>query len=218
MSEDIQTRKKNLRKKILALRDALSEEERGQKSITIHKHLFSLPEFASAQTVAFFISFKSEVVTEPMIREALSLSKKVVVPITDLTERKLVFSRLIDFSEDLSPGTWGIPEPKPACIRPVAPEEIDLVITPGAVFDRRGNRIGYGGGFYDGLLSSVGKPAVALAFSVQIVECVPTESGHDVPVDMIITEEGITRCRGPQSRGSDLSIVNPTAGKLVISL
>ena len=196
MSEDIRTRKKNLRKKILALRDSLSQEEREQKSISIHKHLFSLPEFTSAQTVAFFISFKSEVLTEPMIREALSLSKNVVVPITDLKRKRLVFSRLIDFSQDLIPGTWGIPEPKPDSVRPVALKEIDLVITPGAVFDRAGNRIGYGGGFYDGLLSSVGKPAVALAFSLQIIEHVPAEPGHDVPVDMIITEEGITRCKG----------------------
>lgn len=196
MSEDTQTRKKNLRKKILALRDALSQEERKQKSLSIHKHLFSLPEFAAAQTVAFFISFKSEVLTEPMIRDALSLSKTVVVPITDLTRKRLVFSRLIDFSEDLSPGTWGILEPKPACVRPLALEGIDLVITPGAVFDRTGNRIGYGGGFYDGLLTSVGKPSVALAFSLQIIEHVPAEPGHDVPVDMIITEEGVTRCKG----------------------
>jgi 5-formyltetrahydrofolate cyclo-ligase len=196
MNEDIRTRKKNLRKKILALRDALSEEERKQKSLSIRHYLFSLPEFASAQTVAFFISFKTEVLTESMIRDALSRFKKVVVPITDLTKRRLVFSRLIDFSEDLSPGTWGILEPKPACVRPVSLEEIDLVITPGAVFDRMGNRIGYGGGFYDGLLSSVGKPAVGLAFSLQIIERVPTEPGHDVPVDMIITEEGITRCKG----------------------
>ena len=196
MSDDIQTRKKNLRKKILALRDALSQDEREQKSLSIHKHLFSLPEFAAAKTVAFFISFKSEVLTEPMIRDTLPLSKNVVVPITDLTRKKLVFSRLIDFSKDLIPGTWGILEPRPACVRPVALEEIDLVITPGAVFDPMGNRIGYGGGFYDGLLASVGKPAVALAFSLQIIERVPAEPGHDVPVDMIITEEGITRCKG----------------------
>jgi 5-formyltetrahydrofolate cyclo-ligase len=205
MNEDIQTKKKNLRKKILALRDALSQEERKQKSSSIHKHLFSLPEFSAAQTVAFFISFKSEVLTERMIRDALSLSKQIVVPITDLTERRLVFSRLIDFSEDLIPGTWGILEPKPACVRPVAPEEIDLVITPGAVFDLTGNRIGYGGGFYDGLLTAVGKPSVGLAFSLQIIEHVPALTGHDVPVDMIITEEGITRCKGSGQSQSGLS-------------
>ena len=195
MIEDIRTQKKHLRKKILALRDAIPSEERRKKSASIHLHLFSLPEFVAAQSVAFFVSFKSEVLTESMIREALALSKVVAVPTTDLTNRRLLFSRIIDYTGDLAPGTWGILEPQPDRVRPVALEEIDLVITPGAAFDQRGQRIGYGGGFYDGLLKSFYKPSVALAYAVQMVEEVPTVSGHDEPVDIIITEEGIIRCK-----------------------
>jgi len=195
MIEDISTRKKQLRKKILALRDGLPTEERREKSASIHRNLFSLPEFAAAQSVAFFVSFKSEVLTESMIREALALSKVVAVPTTDLTNRRLLFSRIIDYTGDLAPGTWGILEPQPDRVRPVALEEIDLVITPGAAFDQQGQRIGYGGGFYDGLLKSFHKPSVALAYAVQMVEEVPTVSGHDEPVDIIITEERIIRCK-----------------------
>jgi len=195
MIEDIRTQKKNLRKKILALRDAIPSEERRKKSASIHLHLFSLPEFVAAQSVAFFVSFKTEVLTESMIREALALPKVVAVPTTDLTNRRLLFSRIIDYTDDLVPGTWGIMEPHPDRFRPVAREEIDLVVTPGAVFDQRGQRIGYGGGFYDGLLKSFHKPSVALAYAVQMVEEVPTVSGHDQPVDIIITEEGIIRCK-----------------------
>jgi 5-formyltetrahydrofolate cyclo-ligase len=195
MIEDIRTRKKQLRKKILALRDGLPTEERREKSASIHRNLFSLPEFAAAQSVAFFVSFKSEVLTESMIRGALALSKVVAVPTTDLTNRRLLFSRIIDYTGDLAPGTWGILEPQPDRVRPVALEEIDLVITPGAAFDQQGQRIGYGGGFYDGLLKSFHKPSVALAYAVQMVEEVPTVSGHDEPVDIIITEEEIIRCK-----------------------
>jgi 5-formyltetrahydrofolate cyclo-ligase len=195
MIEDISTRKKQLRKKILALRDGLPTEERREKSASIHRNLFSLPEFAAAQSVAFFVSFKSEVLTESMIRQALALSKVVAVPTTDLTNRRLLFSRIIDYTGDLAPGTWGILEPQPDRVRPVALEEIDLVITPGAAFDQQGQRIGYGGGFYDGLLKSFHKPSVALAYAVQMVEEVPTVSGHDEPVDIIITEERIIRCK-----------------------
>ena len=195
MIEDIRTQKKNLRKKILALRDAIPSEERRKKSASIHLHLFSLPEFVAAQSVAFFVSFKSEVLTESMIREALALPKVVAVPTTDLTNRRLLFSRIIDYTDDLVPGTWGIMEPHPDRVRPVTREEIDLVVTPGAVFDQRGQRIGYGGGFYDGLLKSFHKPSVALAYAVQMVEEVPTVSGHDQPVDIIITEKGIIRCK-----------------------
>jgi 5-formyltetrahydrofolate cyclo-ligase len=194
MIEDIRTRKKELRKKILALRDGLPAEERRKKSASIHRSLFSLPEFVAAQSVAFFVSFKSEVLTESMIREALALSKAVAVPTTDLTNRRLLFSRIMDYTGDLAPGTWGIREPQPDRVSPVALEELDLVITPGAVFDRWGQRIGYGGGFYDGLLKSFHKPSVALAYAVQVVEEVPAVSGHDEPVDIIITEEGVIRC------------------------
>jgi len=194
MIENSSLQKKNLRQKILALRDALHSEERQKKSASIHQHLFSLPEFVTAQSVAFFVSFKSEVLTESMIREALALPKVVAVPTTDLTNRRLLFSRIMDYTGDLAPGTWGILEPRPDRVSPLALAEIDLVITPGAVFDQKGQRIGYGGGFYDGLLKSFHKPAVALAYAVQMVEEVPTVSGHDEPVDIIITEEGIIRC------------------------
>lgn len=196
MTEEIRSKKKDLRKKIIALRDTLPLEERKRKSNSIHSRLFSLPEFVAAKIVAFFVSFRSEVLTETMIREALSLGKVVVVPLTDLKQRRLTFSRMIDYTNDLAPGTWGILEPKPDCIRPVALEEIDLVITPGVVFNHKGSRIGYGGGFYDGFIKALKKKgtSVALAFELQMVGEVPVDSSHDEPVDIIITEERVIRC------------------------
>jgi len=197
MTEDIRNKKKELRKKILALRDVLPLEERQSKSKSIHSRLFSLPEFVAAKSVAFFVSFRGEVLTESMMREALDLGKVVVVPITDLTNRRLKFSRIMDYTTDLAPGTWGILEPKPECIRPVALEDIDLIITPGVVFDLKGCRIGYGGGFYDGLLKSLKKKrfSVGLAFELQIVEGFPVDRNRDEPVNIIITEKRVIRCR-----------------------
>lgn len=197
MPEDVRNKKKELRKKILALRNTLPLEERGKKSKSIHSRLFSLPEFVTAKTLAFYVSFKSEVLTGTMIREALSLGKAVVVPITDLANRRLKLSRIVDYTADLAPGTWGILEPKPDRIRLMSLKEVDLIITPGAAFDKKGYRIGYGGGFYDSLLKSVQerRPSVALAFELQMVEEVPVESGHDEPVEIIITEERVIRCK-----------------------
>lgn len=195
MTDAIRLQKKELRKKILALRDALTPEERQEKSAAIHRHLFTLPEFVRAHSVALFVSFKSEVLTGSMIRGALALSKVVVVPRTDRAGRKLLFFPVNDYPGDLVTGTWGILEPPPHRANPVALKGIDLVVTPGAVFDRRGGRVGYGGGFYDGLLKSFHKPSVALAFAAQLVEEVPAERNHDEPVDIIITEDGIIRCK-----------------------
>lgn len=195
MMEDVGNRKKKLRKKIIALRDNLPLEEREKKSKSIHTRLFSLPEFVSANTLAFYVSFKSEVLTETMIRKSLSLGKVVVVPITDLANRRLKLSRIIDYTDDLTPGTWGILEPKPDRIKLIALKEIDLVITPGVVFDKKGCRIGYGGGFYDGLLKSLQKEkvSVAVAFELQMVEEVPVDN-RDEPVDIIVTEKRVIRC------------------------
>ena len=149
MNKDCAGEKKALRKRILSLRDVLPIDARQKKSAVIQSRLLSLPEFIASRTVALFVSFKSEVLTEPIIREALSLSKVIAVPVTDLARKQLILSRIIDYDADLAPGTWGIPEPKPGRIRPVALNELDLFITPGVAFDRQGRRIGYGGGFYD---------------------------------------------------------------------
>jgi 5-formyltetrahydrofolate cyclo-ligase len=197
MNKDCAAEKKALRNKILSLRDALSLDERRQKSKAIQSLLFSLPEFAVTQRLALFVSFRSEVLTESIIRAALSLSKVIAVPITDLARKQLSLSRITDYDTDLAPGTWGIPEPKPDRIRPVALHEPDLFIAPGVAFDRQGRRIGYGGGFYDRLLRAlpVRKPVVALAFALQIVDRVPFEPSLDEPVDIIITEEEIIDCK-----------------------
>jgi 5-formyltetrahydrofolate cyclo-ligase len=199
MNKDCAGEKKALRKRILSLRDALPIDARQQKSAVIQSRLLSLPEFTASRTVALFVSCRSEVLTESIIRAALSLGKVTALPITDLARKQLLLSRITDYDADLAPGTWGILEPKPDRISPVTPDELDLVIAPGAVFDRQGRRIGYGGGFYDGLLKSmtVRKLAIALAlaFALQIVDEVPFDPSHDEPVDIIITEEEVIYCR-----------------------
>jgi 5-formyltetrahydrofolate cyclo-ligase len=197
MNKDCAGEKKALRKRILSLRDTLSLEERHKKSAVIQSHLFSLPEFIASRTVALFASCRSEVLTAAIIREALSLGKITALPVTDLPRKQLILSRITDVDSDLAPGTWGILEPKPDRISPVTPDALDLVITPGVAFDRQGRRLGYGGGFYDGMLRSmpVRKPVVALAFALQIVDSVPFDPSLDEPVDIIITEDEIIYCK-----------------------
>lgn len=178
--------KSKLRKQVLAARDALSPEERGDKSRKIEELLFALPEFRSARTVLFFASFRSEVETGPMIRRALASGKRLVLPKVAGSELGLFEVR--ELEKDVAPGAWGIPEPRET--RPVRLAEIDLVIVPGAAFDERGNRIGYGAGFYDKLLPGFPGMTVALAFESQIIESIPA-SAHDIPVRKIVTEKRV---------------------------
>ena len=171
---------------MLAARDALSPEKRTAKSREIEERLFSLPEFKSARIVLFFASFRSEVDTGSMIRRALTFGKRVVLPKVDGTG--LALYEIADWDNDVSPGAWGIPEPHEK--RPVRLDELDLILVPGAAFDERGNRLGYGAGFYDKLLSAFTKTTLALAFEAQIVPRVPAEE-HDVPVKKIVTEKRV---------------------------
>lgn len=178
--------KKEIRKRVLAARDTLSPGKRMAKSREIEERLFSLSEFKSARVILFFASFRSEVDTGPMIRRALAFGKRVVLPKVKGTE--LVLHEISDLDKDVSPGTWGIPEPHEP--RPVMLEEIDLIIVPGAAYDEQGNRAGYGAGFYDKLLAAFKKTTVALAFESQIVPNIPTEM-HDIPIKKIVTERRI---------------------------
>ena len=117
---------------------------------------------------------------------------KVFLPKTWLKERKLTFHRVYSFS-DLVPGPFGLLEPNPKN------EEADLsslevILVPGVVFDVKGYRIGYGGGFYDRVLKETRALKVGVCYSFQLVESLPVEP-HDVPVDLIITEDGIIQCQ-----------------------
>jgi 5-formyltetrahydrofolate cyclo-ligase len=91
--------------------------------------------------------------------------------------------------DDLEPGFKGIREPCRGCTK-VGPDEVDLVVVPGVAFDRKGRRLGYGGGFYDGFLSTCGAPRIAIAFGVQVVDSVPCDE-CDLPVGVVITEDEI---------------------------
>jgi 5-formyltetrahydrofolate cyclo-ligase len=175
--------KKAIRQNVLAERDRMPPEDRGGKSRLIEERLFALSEFVRSQAILFFASFRSEVETAPMIRRALESGKRVFLP--RVNGATLDLCEIRDPDRDVAPGAWDIPEPKTAASS--TPGVIDLIIVPGAAFDTQGNRVGYGAGFYDKLLSELKKPTVALAYEMQIVPAVPV-SPHDVPVAKIITE------------------------------
>ena len=178
--------KKKIRRRILKLRDGLSSEERGEKSKQIKKKLFTLFEFTSAKTVFFYAAKRSEVATKEMIEDALSLGKKVGLPI--VRGKEIFFSQIFNYGK-LIPSTFGILEPEEE--HPISLDRVDLIIVPGIVFDSQGNRIGFGKGFYDRFLKKIPDTfKIGLAFEIQIVETIPKIS-TDIPVDKIITEKRV---------------------------
>ncbi len=178
--------KKEIRKQALVERDNIPPDRRTAMSREIEERLFGLPELRSARVVMFFASFRSEVGTETMIRRALRSGKRVILP--KVAGKELALFEIKDFDADVEKGAWGIPEPRP--LVPAMLDEIDLIIMPGAAFDERGNRLGYGAGYYDKLLPAFKGITIALAFEAQILSRVPADP-HDAPVKKIITEKRV---------------------------
>ena len=186
--------KKEMRKKMLFLRDSLSEKERKEKSGEIAKRLFTLEEFQKADVVLSYQSFRSEVETTEINRKIRESGKALYLPKTYADRKEMAFYRVYS-DADLIPGYQGILEPQekePFTEKLVSlkPEKV-LMLMPGAAFDDKGNRIGYGGGYYDRYLESHPQlHTLALAFDMQVLFEVPAEE-QDIKPQLLVTETSI---------------------------
>lgn len=184
--------KHELRKDMLSVREKHRDENRFSKDEDIKKRLFSLPEFVKAEVIFFYVAVRKEVRTQDMIVDAIDMGKSVCVPATDFENKTIKASRISRLI-DLEKTSHGLLEPKN--IDPVPPDKLDLIIVPGIAFDREGNRLGYGSGFYDRFLPAVKdrSKVVALAYDLQIAGRIPSGE-HDIKVSKIITEKEIIEC------------------------
>ena len=178
--------KRQLRREMKALRNAIAVEDRQRHSARIQERIQSLPEAHSAQAWFVYLSYRSEVETYELVRQLLAKGKTVLVPGPALGTA-LSLLRLCDL-ESLETGPFGIPAPQH-----VEPwnGSAEICLTPGLAFTERGDRLGYGQGHYDRTLTE--RPemlVVGLAFEQQIVPSLPIEP-HDRPMDLIVTERRV---------------------------
>ena len=192
--------KKELRKEILARRKSLSKQECCEKSKAIAEKVMQLETFKKSNKVLIYAPIRNEVETKQIAQEAWLLNKEIFYP--RVLDKEMEFY-CVDESTEFETGAYGILEPKPESTVVYVPSEDDeiFVLMPGAVFDRAGNRIGYGGGYYDKYLrwlESVVSPEqickVAVAYECQMVEEGQiAKEPHDMRVDYIITERKVYR-------------------------
>jgi 5-formyltetrahydrofolate cyclo-ligase len=186
--------KKEVRRSVLKERAKLSPELHEAYSTRIMELVASTTYYKKARTIMCFVNFGSEMDTSLIINRALKDGKRVAVPIA-VHETKELIPSVITTMDELEPGYFNILTPKEEFIRPIEPDEIDVVLVPGVAFDHHGYRVGYGGGFYDRFLPRLKRDAkrIAIGFSLQILDQVPRES-FDLPVEMIISEKGLLPC------------------------
>jgi len=188
------SKKQEVRKQLLHKRNNEPYVDINEKSLLIQKNLENFDLFKQANTILFYISYDKEVSTHDLIKKTLHTKKKVIVPLSDMKTYTIIPSILTDWNH-LSIGAYGILEPPRSQIVPIEPNTIDLVIIPGIGFDKTGNRMGHGKGYYDRFLPLAKKALrIGLCFEFQIIDQIPTEPS-DQKVDYIITEERIITCK-----------------------
>jgi len=186
---DFMLSKADIRKRFLDARRALTKQEVASRSLVIMEQLAPLPQFQEARvTLSYIPSRDNEVDILPLIHSKLDEGMTVLVPVT-MSRSCLVWSRLKAFC-DLAPARFDIVEPRPECHEFMTPPENSVVLVPGIAFSFRGERIGYGGGYFDRFLAHFHGCKIGLAFDLQMTESIPSEA-HDIPMDIIVTEAAV---------------------------
>ncbi len=177
--------KKQLRKLSVKQRDSLTKDEVTKKSKQIFKKLCDIEEFKNAELILCYASYKNEVETSDIMNYAWNNNIKLALPKVEGPDMKFYIVRSID---DLQEGYMSIPEPLTK--DEVTSEEVKdaLMIMPGTSFDKKLNRNGYGGGYYDRYLEKYHPFCViGVAYEFQIYDNIPSEK-HDKKADYIVSE------------------------------
>ena len=180
--------KRQLRTRVLRQLKTQKEDDRRRRSAVIRRKLRRLAVFRRAKTVACYVSLPYEVETRQLIKQMFRDGKRVVVPMVKQPTRILQSSEVRDLETDLTPGAFGVWEPKPSARRPVRVDDVDLFVVPGLAFDRRGHRLGHGQGCFDRLLARVPKTTstVGVCFGFQLLDRLPTRP-HDQAVRTVLS-------------------------------
>ena len=180
--------KAELRREALVRRDALPAAERAQAAETIAARTFPVA-VKSGTIVAGFMPMKSEINPLPLMRKLAAVGARLALPVVAGKGQPLIM-RAWDFGAPLAAGVWGIREPPPNAPA-VAP---DILIVPLLAFDRAGQRIGYGAGYYDLTIAALRAVkevlAIGLAFAEQEIAAVPA-TASDAPLDLVLTEREV---------------------------
>ena len=189
-------RKAQLRREMIARRDAMERSELSRLAAKLTGELTAMREYRAARSVLATMAIGTEWSTRPLIERARAEGKTVVLPRVTAPPRHLELHAVDDLERDLVAGVWDIPEPDPARCRKVDFASLDFALVPALAVDRAGYRLGYGAGYFDRLLAGRGaRPFCVTALpSAFVIADLPHEP-HDVPVDLVIDEDGIVFSR-----------------------
>lgn len=175
--------KKALRKLIAQRKALYSLAQRKVLSAALLKQLERHPLFMEARTVLLYYSLKDEVYTHEFV-ERWHQKKAILLPVVKGDELEL---RYYTGKDDLRMGSYGIGEPVGKLFTDYP--RIDLTIVPGVSFDKGGNRLGRGKGYYDRLLPKLSSYNIGICYAFQVCDAIPCEA-FDRKMDAVLTDEG----------------------------
>ena len=182
--------KADLRLRMLARRSALAGSDASLASLAVAGNVFSLPAYRNAREIAAYLPIKNEVDAALVAERALADGKRLLLPRCRSDAPGLLDLGCVSCLSDVVPGRFGILEPRQAVCRPPEAFAPDVILVPGLAFDRRGNRLGFGGGYYDRLLAlpmAAAAFVVGLGYAFQLVDHLPAEP-WDRPVNAVVTD------------------------------
>ncbi len=168
----------------------MTSREVRTRSRRIVGRLTHLPEYARSRCIMLYWSCHNEVHTHNLVRQALKDGKRVAFPRCDTRRKEIHPFEVRNLSGDLEVGAFGILQPREDSGGLVDLSQIDLCVVPGIAFDREGNRVGRGLGYYDRFLRKLGEKTrkIGVGFAFQILDKIYPTDG-DTSLDMIVTED-----------------------------
>ena len=193
-TDAVRARKTALRDRLVTARGRRSLLEVSQAARAIAEHLMVTSDLRRAATVAAYVSVDTEPGTGPLLDRLRAMGRRVVVPVV-LPDLDLDWA-VYDGPESLARARRGLLEPTGPRLGLDAVATADVVLTPGLAVDRRGMRLGQGGGCYDRALGRVpvGTFTCTLLYDDELLDVVPS-AAHDRPVTAVATPSGVTRLR-----------------------
>lgn len=184
--------KAQARKDATQLRRGAHDAAKDEAPLLLASHPFPVSPKTGASVVSAFFPYQSEIDTRPLLGKLAGEGWTTCLPIVIAQGEPLVFRRWMP-GEPTVPGIWNIPRPSDDAEQ----MEPDVLMVPMLAFDRKGYRLGYGGGFYDRTLEMLRRKkktvAIGVAYAAQEMSSVP-HGAHDQTMNFIMTEKGTFSC------------------------
>jgi 5-formyltetrahydrofolate cyclo-ligase len=184
-------RKARLRKHMRAARAGLAADERERLDDAINGFVAGLAAHLAARCVAAYLGFDGEPCLEPVLKQFRRRGVTVLLPVIHADKSSIMQFRSWRGDRALRPNRFGIPEPASGRLHRL--EHCDLVLAPLVAWDRRGNRLGMGAGYYDRAFAALRAPGgplrAGVGYGFQEVPAVPCDSG-DQPLQAVVNERG----------------------------